>query len=216
MFHIVVREKLDAEEHKARELWLLCQILNDSLKSNPAGSVKTEPRKIINEINAVIDKVKQSEENSLAQVALKSLPKAALENGVYTEDALIVRFTKVDKLCKRVALIGDEGGSLWRYLLSYIQAGLVIDRKTISKEELEDKEVDPSAWDTYAILARVRHHLAERNLEMSLRYANQLRGEPRKVASDWIRDVRTHLETRQSANILLAQAASVSIRTLNN
>ncbi|KAI1278079.1 MICOS complex subunit MIC60 [Halotydeus destructor] len=211
-----VREKLDAAEQKSRQLWLVCQILTDALKSNPADSVSTAPRSILNEIEGVISKVSDGEPNSLSQLALNAIPKNVLVNGVYTEDALVARFEKIDKLAKRVSLIGDEGGSLWRYMLSYVQSVLILDWSKISKEELEDKAVDPSQWDTYAILTRVRHCLKERNLEMSLRYANQLKGEPRKVAADWIKDVRQHLETRQSANILLAQAASVSVRTTSN
>jgi mitofilin len=165
----------------------------------------------------IVIKVNESEEaNSLSHLALKAIPKAAIENGVYTEDALIERFGQVDKICKRVSLIGDEGGSVWRYLLSYVQSMLVLDTSKVSAAELADEKIDPTGWDTFAVLARVRHHLSERNLEMSLRYANQLKGEPRKVAADWIKDVRVHLETRQSASILMAQAASVSVRTLNS
>jgi len=215
---LAVREKLDAAEHKSREIWLVCQLLNDALKSNPTNSVRTNPINVLRELKAVMDKVSESEEaNSLSQLALKSIPQSAIESGVYTEDALIERFKKVETICRRVSLIGDEGGSLWRFLLSYIQSTLVIERlNSVPLEELENKEVDPSRWDTFAILARVKHHLGERNLEQSLRYANQLKGEPRRVANDWIKDLRTHLEVRQSASILLAQAASVSVRTLNN
>jgi mitofilin len=210
-----VREKLDIEEGRAREIWLVCQILMDALKSDPTKDVTVEPRSIKRELSAVIDKTK-SETNTLTTLALKSIPKAVLEQGVYSEDALVTRFSKIERLCKRVSLIGDEGGSLFRYLLSYLQSMLIVKTACVSEEELADKEVDPSSWDTYDILARVRHHLDHRNLEMSLRYANQLKGEPRKVAKGWIQDVRLHLETRQAANILKAQAAATSVRTLNN
>jgi len=213
-----VREQLDADEHKSRELWLVCQVLNDALKSNPADAIEAVPRNVLKEIKSIVQKVNESEPNSLSQLALKSVPKQALESGVYTEDALISRFEKVNTVARRVSLIGDEGGSLWRYLLSYLQAALVIERsdRKPTSNELEDKTFDATTLDTFDILSRMRYHLKQRNLEMSLRYANQLRGEPRKVANDWIKDVRTHLETRQATNILLAQAASVSVRTLKN
>ena len=70
--------------------------------------------------------------------------------------------------------------------------------------------------DTFSILARVRHHLNNRNwnLEMSLRYANQFKGEPRKVAIDWIRDVRNHLEMMQASTLIQAQASAVSLKNL--
>lgn len=150
-------------------------------------------------------------------MALESIPCDALKGGIYSEDTLIERFSKVDKLCKRVALIGDEGGSLFRYFLSYLQSLLVIDRAKIPVEELDNSStIDPNKWDTFDILMRVRYCLKYRDLEMALRYANQLKGEPRRVARDWIKDVRNHLETRQAADILLGQAASINIQAATN
>lgn len=153
--------------------------------------------------------------DSLSKLALKSIPKGVIDNGVYSEDALIQRFEKVDKVCKRVSLVDEQNSTLVRYALSYIQSMLIIDRSKISDPELNNEELDFSKLDTYDILARVKHYLGERNLEMSLRYANQLRGEPRRVASDWIRDVRHHLEVRQVSSIVQAQCSAATLRTLN-
>jgi hypothetical protein len=41
-----------------------------------------------------------------------------------------------------------------------------------------------------------------------------LHGEPARVARDWVRDARVHLETRQAAELLLAHAAATSMRTV--
>lgn len=200
-----VREKLDREEESSRVLWLLCQRLNSALKSDPKEGVSSEPQQILKNLKETIDKLTaESDEpriDSLSKLALKSIPKRVIDNGVYSEDALIRRFDKVDNLCKRVSLVDEENSSLMRYALSYLQSMLIFDRSSISDQELKNEEVDVNKLGTYDILARINHHLRERNLEMSLRYANQLRGEPRKVASDWIRDVRHHLEVRQVSSI---------------
>lgn len=62
---------------------------------------------------------------AFVETVLTALPEEALQRGVYTEDAMRERFFKVERLCKRVSMIGDEGGSLFKYALSYLQALLV-------------------------------------------------------------------------------------------
>ena len=137
------------------------------------------------------------------------------ERGVFTEDALICRFDQVDNICRRVSLVGDEGGSLWRFMLSYIQSMMIFDSGRVPREELENQALDTTKLGTFQILSRIRHHLKNRNLEMSLRYANQLRGEPRRAAMDWIKDVRTHLEVKQAATLIQTHAACVSLKTFD-
>lgn len=41
-----------------------------------------------------------------------------------------------------------------------------------------------------------------------------LKGEPRRIACDWIKDARVHVETRQAAELLMQHAAATSVRTL--
>lgn len=43
---------------------------------------------------------------------------------------------------------------------------------------------------------------------MALKYMNLLRGAPRKIASDWLKETRLLLETQQAANTLMAHAAA--------
>ena len=155
------------------------------------------------------------EERPIIRLALESIPKEVKENGVYTEKDLIKRFKKVDKFCRRVALIGDEGGSLYLYLLSYIQSIMLFRSTRIPIEELEGKEVDPQKWDTFDILTRVEYHLNNHNLEQALKYANQLKGEPRNVAKDWIKDTRTHLELKQAVDLLQTEADAINVQIIN-
>ncbi len=212
-----MREQLDKDERVAKELWLLSQTLRDALLHSPSMREECLPRSLSKEISAIKNALnKNLSEKPLIKLALESIPNDVIQNGVYSEEDLIKRFTKVDRICKRVALIGDNGGSLYKYILSYLQSILVFSDSKIPLEELEDQEiVDPSKWDTFDILTRVRHCLTNHNLEMALRYANQLRGEPRNVAQDWIRDTRTHLETKQAVDLLQSEASSINVQVLN-
>lgn len=91
-------------------------------------------------------------------VVLDSLPKQALDRGVYPEDALRERFLKVEKMAHRLALVPTEGGRLPTYLLSYLQSMLISSPShPISEAELKDHEVDFSKFDTYDILNRARY-----------------------------------------------------------
>lgn len=209
---LAVRKKLEEEEIGARKLWLLCQSLKDSLKCNGLK----EPTPVKEEINSMKQTVEAlSIKSPMSTSILNSIPNNVIEEGVHNEDSLIERFHKVDKLCKRVALIGDDGGSLYHYFLSYLQSLLLIDSVKIPEQELTGTvQIDPTQWDTFEILARVKYCLGQRNIEQALRYANQLKGAPRKVAKDWIIDTRTHLEVRQATELLQALAATITIRAV--
>ncbi|XP_054167180.1 MICOS complex subunit MIC60-like [Oppia nitens] len=212
-----VREQLDADQHPVRELWVLAQTLKESLCHKPSLSEDSLPIALKGELTAIKSILNKQSLNDrpLIRCALEGIPQYALENGVYSREDLIKRFQKVDKYCKRVALIGDDGGNIFQYLLSYIQSVLIIGDSKIPKEELEDKEVDPTKWDTFDILSRVRYSLKNYNLEMALKYANQLRGEARNVANDWIRDTRIHLEFSQAIDLLISEADAINVQIIN-
>ena len=191
-------------------------MLKDVLKYS-TSNLESEPlpKLLTNQLKVIRDTLKEySNISLLANAALDSISNDAINHGIYSEDDLINRFTKIEKICRKVALIGDEGGTLFKYLLSYVQSFLIFNQSKITNEELTDQEIDPSKWDTFDILGRVTYCLKRNNLEMALRYANQLKGEPRKVAKDWIKDTRNHLEIKQVVDILVNQAASISAQVL--
>ncbi|XP_013785078.1 MICOS complex subunit MIC60-like [Limulus polyphemus] len=206
------REELDKAAKKAQKLWLACQALKQSVKSGrPDEEGYGQPKPLDREITA-INEAAEKDKPYVAAV-LAGIPKEALHRGVYTEESLKERFHKVNKVCRRVALIDENGGSLYRYLVSYLQSLLVIESAKLPAGELNNEnEVDPSKWHTFDILTRIRHSLDHENLEQALRYANQLKGEPRNVARDWIKELRLLLETRQAADALIAHAAAVSVQ----
>ena len=48
----------------------------------------------------------------------------------------------------------------------------------------------------------------------ALRFMNQLKGEPRKAADDWIHQVRLHMESKQAADSLLAFVSASGLGNL--
>ena len=58
------------------------------------------------------------EEDSFVKAVVGSVSKLAVERGVYTEDSLKERWAGVESVARKVAAIGDEGGSLLRFVKS--------------------------------------------------------------------------------------------------
>lgn len=210
---ISTRKELDEQEVKSRRLWVLCQSLKDVLK-NSFGS--QEPKKLTSQIDGLKRVASDLHDNSLIQNVLSSLIKTARDTPVYSEDTLVERFKKVDKLCRRVALVKEENAPISRYFWSYLQSLLIIDNVKVDPEEVNgDKVVDINRFNTFSILARINYCLDQKQFEQCLRYASLLKGAPARVASDWVRDLRTHLEIRQAADILESEASIYTIRSIN-
>jgi MICOS complex subunit MIC60 len=136
-------------------LWAACQTLWSSLREGqPGKSWRTELRPLKNEVKSVSI---AGEGDELVSTIINTLPEIARERGVFPEEALRERFVNVEKVARRLALVPAEGASLPVYLLSFIQGALIMQStEVISKEELEDKEIDFSKLDTYDILNRAK------------------------------------------------------------
>lgn len=203
--HLENQRQVQAKEAPARLLWISCQSLIDRLRSHAPEPLEKDPS------YGVLKKF-AANNNPLAISILDSIPAKALKEGVHSEESLTSRFTKVERTCKRVAMVDANGGGVTKYLLSFIQSLFILDNVEVPKEEIAGNQlVDPTKWTTFDILARVKYCLDRHNLEQAVRYANQLRGQARVVARDWIRDARTHLVTRQAFNALAAQAEAIAV-----
>ncbi|EEC12049.1 transmembrane protein, putative, partial [Ixodes scapularis] len=184
---------------QAKGLWLACQGLKQTLVYGHTS--REGPQPLAQDVQPVREAAPMS---PYVPLVLASIPEEALSRGVYPEVALKERFAHVEQVCRRVALVDERGGSLFRYLASYLQSLFIV----YPKELLNEQRVNPEMWDTFDVLSRVRYWLLHEDLEQALRYATQLRGEPRQVARDWIREVRLHLEAKQAATALMAFAAA--------
>lgn len=203
--HLEQQKQVQEKEAPARILWLSCQALLDKMRYAPQEPLEKSPAyNVLREFAA--------NNNQLAIAVLDSIPAKALKEGVQSEESLIDRFRRIDRICKRVALVGDNGGGLAKYLVSYLQSLFIFDNVTVTEDEVSGRQlVDPTSWRTFDILARVKYCLDRHNLEQALRYANQLRGQARVVARDWIRDARIHLETRQAISVLSVHSEAIAV-----
>jgi MICOS complex subunit MIC60 len=105
-------------------------------------------------------------------------------------------------------MINEQDNSLFRYLLSYTQSLLVRDEHY---DLTKSQELDVTSLDTFRLLASAQQSVRQGDLATAIRLVGQLQGEPRKVAQDWLKEARLHLETQQIAKLLLAHASAVGL-----
>lgn len=160
------------------------------------------------EVEAISD---AGSKHPFVETLINSIPEEALDRGVWTEDSLRERFPRVNKVCRRVAMIDETGNSLFMYFLSYIQSFFVFD-SVYAKSE--DDYVDLDKLDTFSILGHAEYWLEKGDLEQAVRFMNQLTGAPRHVASDWLKEAKLLLETRQAAYALTAFASASGLGTI--
>lgn len=192
------RADVDKRNNEAQELWLACQSLSTAITGVGDDRARLYPiRREAEAIRLV------TEENEVVGAILESLSEHVLSRGVFPEESLRRRFPNVRKVCRQVAMIGEEGGGLWSYFLSYLQSCLVFDIHAVK----QPSSIDPKDLDTYKVLALATSSLEEGDTEQAVRYMNQLHGEPRRVAKDWIEEARLFLEARQVARFLTSFAS---------
>ncbi|CAF4532773.1 unnamed protein product [Rotaria sp. Silwood1] len=128
------------------------------------------------------------------------------------EKILRERFTHVNKLCRRLALIDNEHNSLWNYFLSYLQSLLIVRQRDDSI--LVDDAVDLNRLNTFTVLNYVQSYLDQNQWYNALRLMQLLTGEPRNVAQSWINDTKNYLAKRQTSELLEAYSNSIGLGTL--
>ncbi|XP_067103544.1 MICOS complex subunit MIC60 isoform X5 [Osmerus mordax] len=197
--HVIAEE----EARKAHQLWLSVEALNYTLRTASAET-PTEP------LEGAVDAVRQScSDNEFAQTLATALPAESLSRGIYSEASLRARFHAIRQLVRRVALIDETRNSLYQYFLSYLQAALLFEEpQQVPPTALADEDLDP-----FRLLAYASYSLEHGDLELAAKLLNQLRGEARRVAQDWLTEARLTLETRQVVSLLSAYANAVGLGT---
>ncbi|XP_060699504.1 MICOS complex subunit MIC60 isoform X3 [Hemiscyllium ocellatum] len=197
--HAVAEE----EARKAHQLWLSIEALQYTLKT-ASGDSLTEP------LQKALDAVTNScGDDQFTQALVKALPQECLSRGVYSEETLRHRFYTVRKMARRVAMIDETRNSLYQYFLSYLQSFLLMEPQVIKPPE----ELKPEDLDTFRLLSYASFCIEHGDLELAAKFVNQLRGEPRRVARDWLTEARVTLETKQVVEILSAYANAVGLGT---
>jgi len=142
---------------------------------------------------------------------LASLSSTALERGVYTQENLLDRFDRVHSVARKVANIGDEGGSLLKYAFSYLQSLILLDTPTTS---VNASESSLSSLHPRDVLSLAKQHLERGDLPTAVQLTNSLQGEPGRVCADWLSEAVLTLETRQLVDLLITHAEATSLETL--
>lgn len=204
------RAESERVSRKAQQLWLACVALNKALMHGiediDVWELKIKP--LANEIAAVSD---AAGNHPYVKSIVKSIPEVSYKRGVWTDDSLIERFNKVHRVCRRVAMIDETGGGLGKYFLSYIQSFFIFE-SVYARVTSDEVELDKLS--TYQILANAKYWMDRDDLEMAVRYMNQLQGEARRVAEEWIKESKLHLETRQATQALMAFASASGLGTI--
>ncbi|KAK3535575.1 hypothetical protein QTP70_016845 [Hemibagrus guttatus] len=197
--HVTAEEKA----RKAHQLWLSVEALNYAMKTAVADS-PSEP------LEGAVLAIKEScTQDEFAQVLASALPEESVKRGIYSEASLRARFYEIRRLVRRVALIDETRNSLYQYFLSYLQSILLFEKEQeVPPSKLAQENLDP-----FKLLAYATYSVERGDLELAAKFVNQLRGEARRVAQDWLREARLTLETKQVVNLLSAYANAVGLGT---
>lgn len=131
---------------------------------------------------------------------LSSIPSQAIEGtGIQSEVKLRTRFEKVRRTCRGVALVPPEGAGPLTYLLSHVQSILTF-KKTLLPDVIDYPEL--GKMNTYSLLYLAEKRMKTGDLEGVVDCMAYLKGEPKRIASDWLEDARLYLETRQAIELL--------------
>ncbi|XP_053560240.1 MICOS complex subunit MIC60 isoform X4 [Bombina bombina] len=193
----------EEEARKAHHLWLSIEALKFTLKT-ASGDSPTVP------LEGAVEGIKSScSKNEFTDTVTAAIPEESLARGVYSEEALRARFYTVRKLARRVALIDETRNSLYQYFLSYLQSLLVFEPKQLKPPA----ELCTEDLDTFRLLSYASYCIERGDLELAAKFINQLTGEARRVAHDWLTEARLTLETKQAIDILSAYASAVGLGT---
>lgn len=106
-------------------------------------------------------------------------------------------------------MIDETRNSLYQYFLSYLQSLLLFP----PKQQKPPAELYPEDINTFKLLSYASYCIEHGDLELAAKFVNQLKGESRRVAQDWLKEARMTLETKQIVEILTAYASAVGIGT---
>ncbi|XP_053520496.1 MICOS complex subunit MIC60 isoform X8 [Artibeus jamaicensis] len=197
--HAVAEE----EARKAHQLWLSVEALKYSMKTASADQ-PTVP------LGSAVEAIRTTcADSEFAQALTAAIPPESLTRGVYSEETLRVRFYVVQKLARRVAMIDETRNSLYQYFLSYLQSLLLFPPQQLKPPV----ELCPEDMNTFKLLSYASYCIEHGDLELAAKFVNQLKGESRRVAQDWLKEARMTLETKQIVEILTAYASAVGIGT---
>ncbi|CAG8560006.1 3581_t:CDS:2, partial [Acaulospora colombiana] len=173
------RLKQAAEKHEKE--------LKDELVRQAVDMHRRWIREVLERLS--VDNVERLDNNEVVTTVLSTIDDSVAINGVDSISDLSARFLTVKEEVRRASLVPENGGIL-SHLLS-----IMLSKIMFRKHGYVDGN------DVEAILARVQYHLNENDLDNAARELNQLKGWPKKLADDWIKSARNHLEVKQAIEV---------------
>uniref|UniRef100_A0AC35U6V6 MICOS complex subunit MIC60 n=1 Tax=Rhabditophanes sp. KR3021 TaxID=114890 RepID=A0AC35U6V6_9BILA len=200
------RALLDIENRRAKQCWIACQNLLESIQYGikSGDSVESRRKPLQKEIEVIKDSGKG---DAFIETILNTFNDEALKTGVYTAQDLKNRFKTVYKVARRVAKVDENGGSLFKYLSSYVQSLFMFE---LGGEYSPKEKVDVNNLNTYDILERAQHFVNKGDFDNAIKLTQLLTGESRAVANSWIKDAQSFLETHFLAQLLAARSVVIS------
>lgn len=207
---------MELQANNAKQLWLAVQNLGEILSSkssdlDPSGSAYPLVR-----IDTTLKQIETcAPDNQFIRTIVSSIPESSVSGGVWSEPDLKERFTRLKSTAQRVALIDERGGSLFKYFVSYVQSYFIfkprLDPAVERPEEVRVDELERAS--TFGLLAYAEYYVERGEWENAVRVMLLLKGEPGRLARDWIRDAVQLVEIRQACQLLSAYISSVYIGT---
>jgi len=145
-------------------------------------------------------------DDEVISTLLGAIPDEAKAGGIYSNADLKTRFEKVREICKKVSLV-TEGGGLFQTFLSWAKYATTIESVLIRPAD----ELSPDTDSMMKLVCHAQWYVEHDDLESALRCMNQLRGEPRRTAFDWITEARAALETRQAIDALHSWVSALNL-----
>lgn len=238
------RANLELQANNAKQLWLAVQTINEllstrmqDLNTDPAATSENLIGALTTSVRTNLHKIQESaKDNEFIQkivtttIKLLDATESSGKVEIWSEPDLKERFYRLKELCNRVALIDDRGGSLFKYAVSYVQSFFIVHQKvrpqpvlaSASDEEKREahenfiKQIDVGQLNTFSILDYTEYFVENGNLVMVLKLMQQLKGEPLRVARDWINDALLLVEIKQTSTLLNAYISSIYIGTKVN
>ncbi|KAL3982532.1 Mitochondrial inner membrane family protein [Acanthocheilonema viteae] len=158
------RTSQDVENRRAKQIWIASHNLIDSVIHGERSGTDDDARR--KPLATELQMIREADSNDeFVACLVNALPDETIYNGVYTEEDLKTRFSKLYKICRRVAKMDENNVGVLQYGLSYLQDVMSLDPPgKFPKME----KFDPMTLDSYEILSRAKSFVAEGDLNSAI------------------------------------------------